>query len=82
MSETAGIAPSAKTVEINSHSVNFGPQHPDSIPAGSVDLVLVARRSGDEQDADRLPELLGCRSLLAKGLHDANNRALRRRAAR
>jgi NADH-quinone oxidoreductase subunit D len=28
MSETAGIAPSAKTVEINSHSVNFGPQHP------------------------------------------------------
>ena len=22
---------------------DFGPQHPDSIPAGSVDLVLVAR---------------------------------------
>ena len=28
MSETTGIAPSAKTVEINSHSINFGPQHP------------------------------------------------------
>ncbi|MEA2777631.1 MAG: NADH-quinone oxidoreductase subunit [Acetobacteraceae bacterium] len=28
MSETTGIAPAAKTVEIDSHSVNFGPQHP------------------------------------------------------
>ena len=28
MSETTGIAASAKTVEIDSHSINFGPQHP------------------------------------------------------
>ena len=28
MSETTGAAPSAKTVEIDSHSINFGPQHP------------------------------------------------------
>jgi NADH-quinone oxidoreductase subunit D len=28
MSETRGVAPTAKVVEIDSHSVNFGPQHP------------------------------------------------------
>jgi NADH-quinone oxidoreductase subunit D len=28
MSDATGIAPSAKTVEIDSHSINFGPQHP------------------------------------------------------
>ena len=28
MSDATGLAPSAKTVEIDSHSINFGPQHP------------------------------------------------------
>ena len=28
MSETTGVAPSAKTFEIDTHSINFGPQHP------------------------------------------------------
>ena len=39
-----GVADKSVFGEVKAY--DFGPQHPDSIPAASVDLILVAARSG------------------------------------